>query len=377
MAEKKAGLTPLQIEVLEWIKAGQPSGIFGEGDDLTYRGHARWLEKYGLVSISGSGDTWKVKLTPLGRKWPQTPARLRPAPAPGSRRTTSKRGASSSASVQEETSSSRNGANKPSKETGRSMSSFPAFHLQVTRVQVAERRIEARSEKEAVRKIQKELEKPFGFVGTWKIAHTEIEVVEVEQPPTEKIDTPPSPKPLLLSFEDAAMELGLPLRVFEELLLKGDIEYIEVSSSKYVPREALQDFIKGRSQKTRQDDPGQSAPQNTFVSPTEAADQGDSSRSRSTTTSASSSSESQSSSVRGPGKPPVHPGQILMTHFIGSRQSLHEVAAGAEMSMKRLQQIVNGKRDIGPSDAGSLGMYFGNGAAFWSNLQRRYDRLKS
>ena len=73
----------------------------------------------------------------------------------------------------------------------------------------------------------------------------------------------------------------------------------------------------------------------------------------------------------------MHPGHILMTHFIGSRQSLHEVAAGAEMSMKRLQQIVNGKRDIGPSDAGSLGMYFGNGAAFWSNLQRRYDRLKS
>lgn len=41
MVEKKAGLTPLQVEVLEWIKAGQPSGVFGEGDDLTYRGHAR------------------------------------------------------------------------------------------------------------------------------------------------------------------------------------------------------------------------------------------------------------------------------------------------------------------------------------------------
>lgn len=331
MVEKKAGLTPLQIEVLEWIKAGQPSGVFGEGDDLTYRGHARWLEKYGLVSISGSGDTWKVKLTPLGRKWPETPARLQPAPASRSRRTTPKRGPSSPALVREEAPSSRNGASKPSKEAGRSMSSFPTFHLQVTRVQVAEHKVEARSEKEAIRKIQKELERPFGFVGTWKIAHTEIEVVEVEQPPTEKIkiNTPPSHKPLLLSFEDAAMELGLPLRVFKELVLKGDIECIEVSSSKYVPREALQDFVKGRAQKTRQDEPGPSTPRNTFVSPPEATDQGDSSRNRSTVTPVSSDQEIQSSRIGGPGKPPVHPGQILMTHFIGSRQSLHEVAAGA------------------------------------------------
>lgn len=377
MVEKKAGLTPLQVEVLEWIKAGQPSGVFGEGDDLTYRGHARWLEKYGLVSISGSGDTWKVKLTSLGRKWPETPARLRPAPVSRSRRTTPKRGPSSPAPAREEAPSPSNGASKPTKDASGSMGSFPAYRLQVTRVQIAERRIEARSEKEAIRKIQKELEKPFGFVGTWKIAHTEIEVVEVEQPPTERINMSPSHKPLLLSFEDAATELGLPLEIFEELVLKGDIECIEISSSKYVPREVLQDFVKGRAQKTRQDEPRQSAPQNIFLVPSEATDPGDFSRSRSTTTPASSSLESQSSSVRGSGKPPVHPGQILMTHFIGSRQSLHEVAAGAEMSMKRLQQIVNGKRDIGPSDAGSLDMYFGNGAAFWSNLQRRYDRLKS
>lgn len=79
MVEKKAGLTPLQIEVLEWIKAGQPSGVFGDNGDLTYRAHARWLEKYGLVSISGSGDTWRVKLTARGRRWPEVPANARSA----------------------------------------------------------------------------------------------------------------------------------------------------------------------------------------------------------------------------------------------------------------------------------------------------------
>ena len=78
MVEKRAGLTPLQIEVLEWIKAGQPPETFADTEDLTYRSHARWLEKFGLVSISGSGDTWRVKLTDRGRRWPEVP----PTPAP-------------------------------------------------------------------------------------------------------------------------------------------------------------------------------------------------------------------------------------------------------------------------------------------------------
>ena len=104
MVEKKAGLTPLQIEVLEWIKAGQPSETFADGDDLRYRGHARWLEKFGLVSISGSGDSWRVKLTAKGRRWPEVPARLQPAPTPRHRSTKPKNNASSSAPARKEAS---------------------------------------------------------------------------------------------------------------------------------------------------------------------------------------------------------------------------------------------------------------------------------
>lgn len=93
MAEKKHGLTLLQIETLEWIKAGQPPEAIANDDDLRYRGHARRLEQLGLVEISGSGDTWEVELTELGEKWPEIPAGGKPAgperqrkprrPAPG------------------------------------------------------------------------------------------------------------------------------------------------------------------------------------------------------------------------------------------------------------------------------------------------------
>ena len=76
MAEKKAGLTPLQIEVLEWIKARQPPETFADSDDPHYQGNGRGLEKFSLVFISGSGDSWRVKLTAKRRRCPEVPVRL-------------------------------------------------------------------------------------------------------------------------------------------------------------------------------------------------------------------------------------------------------------------------------------------------------------
>ena len=85
MAEKKHGLTPLQIETLEWIKAGQPPEAIADDVDLRYRGHTRRLERLGLVEVSGSGDAWEVKLTEIGEKWPEIPLGARPS-APKTRR---------------------------------------------------------------------------------------------------------------------------------------------------------------------------------------------------------------------------------------------------------------------------------------------------
>ncbi|MEJ5928220.1 hypothetical protein WG915_06265 [Corynebacterium sp. H128] len=70
MAHKIKGLTALQVEVLEWIRAGQPEDDPIKDSDLVYRGHARKLERLGLVEIYGRGDSWQVWLTELGKKWP-------------------------------------------------------------------------------------------------------------------------------------------------------------------------------------------------------------------------------------------------------------------------------------------------------------------
>ncbi|MDO5511375.1 hypothetical protein [Corynebacterium sp.] len=85
MVQKKNGLTPLQIETLEWIKSGQPPEAIAGDKDLRHRIHSRKLERLGLVEISGSGETWEVKLTELGEKWPEIPLGARPA-APKTRR---------------------------------------------------------------------------------------------------------------------------------------------------------------------------------------------------------------------------------------------------------------------------------------------------
>lgn len=70
MTRKFKGLTARQVEVLEWIKAGQPDEDPVKDPNLVYRAHARKLERLGLVEVSGSGDTWQVWLTDLGNQWP-------------------------------------------------------------------------------------------------------------------------------------------------------------------------------------------------------------------------------------------------------------------------------------------------------------------
>lgn len=85
MVQKKNGLTPLQIETLEWIKSGQPPEAIAGDKDLRHRIHSRKLEHLGLVEISGSGETWEVELTELGERWPEIPLGAKPA-APKTRR---------------------------------------------------------------------------------------------------------------------------------------------------------------------------------------------------------------------------------------------------------------------------------------------------
>ena len=182
MVQKKHGLTSLQTEVLEWIKAGQPADAFADGDDLRYRGHARRLERLGLVKISRSGDSWKVELTDLGEQWPKIPGfgkpeprtqskakKRRDLPRPNIGNVPSDRDSSapSADAAVRHSRRVRNAAgrreDKPLKvKRVQTKETFMRYRVQVTRVQVAERWVRAADEEDAAKKVQEEFNKPYG-----------------------------------------------------------------------------------------------------------------------------------------------------------------------------------------------------------------------
>ncbi|NTU77069.1 MAG: HigA family addiction module antidote protein [Alphaproteobacteria bacterium] len=69
-----------------------------------------------------------------------------------------------------------------------------------------------------------------------------------------------------------------------------------------------------------------------------------------------------------------HPGGILKRQFL-SEYNLSVSAAAKAMNIPRtrLNDIVLCRRGITPETALRLGKLFGNGAAFWLNLQSHYD----
>lgn len=73
-------------------------------------------------------------------------------------------------------------------------------------------------------------------------------------------------------------------------------------------------------------------------------------------------------------RPPTHPGEMLLTEFLEpmgvSQKSLAEHLG---WTYARLNEIVNGRRNITPASALSIGEALGTGAEFWLNLQRDRD----
>jgi len=70
---------------------------------------------------------------------------------------------------------------------------------------------------------------------------------------------------------------------------------------------------------------------------------------------------------------PVHPGKILKAELAARGLSLSRLALALRVPSGRLTYIVKGKRGITPDTALRLARYFGTRAAFWINLQARYD----
>jgi len=72
--------------------------------------------------------------------------------------------------------------------------------------------------------------------------------------------------------------------------------------------------------------------------------------------------------------PPVHPGEVLRDDFLEPMAiSQYRLAKDTAMPPRRINEIVHGNRGITADTALRLARYFGTSAAFWMNMQSRYD----
>jgi excisionase family DNA binding protein len=121
------------------------------------------------------------------------------------------------------------------------------YRVVVSRVQVAERYVRAVDEEEAAKRIQDELDRPYGFFAAWKTTGTDIDIQEVESalqkapPPLNEGGT------LLLSLKDAAVQLGISRTALYQLVNASEIQHVRVGSRMYVSRDALKAFIEANT----------------------------------------------------------------------------------------------------------------------------------
>lgn len=71
---------------------------------------------------------------------------------------------------------------------------------------------------------------------------------------------------------------------------------------------------------------------------------------------------------------PTHPGEMLLEEYlIPMGLTQRELASAIQVPYQRINELVNGRRGMTPSTALRLAKFFGMSAAFWMNLQLRWD----
>jgi antitoxin HigA-1 len=74
--------------------------------------------------------------------------------------------------------------------------------------------------------------------------------------------------------------------------------------------------------------------------------------------------------------PPMHPGEVLREEFLKPMAlSPYAVAKACNLPRTRIERIAREEMGITADTALRLAKYFGTTAAFWLNLQSRYDLL--
>ena len=111
------------------------------------------------------------------------------------------------------------------------------------RVETAEKVVSATDEDNAVRKVQEELAKPYGFFGRWETKAVDLEVVSAETRIGEVPGSVPADGPLLLSVSAAAKVLGVSRTSLYQMMTAGEIEHVRIGRRVLVARSALTKFI--------------------------------------------------------------------------------------------------------------------------------------
>lgn len=128
------------------------------------------------------------------------------------------------------------------------------FRIRVARVQSVERVVNATDEQAAIVKIESELQKPYGLIGSWTTVDTQIEIVGTE-PVAGVSSAEVGEGPLLLSVAAAAKHLGLSRGSLYELINRGEIEHVRIGRRILIareglnraPRHTLVDFVQGEA----------------------------------------------------------------------------------------------------------------------------------
>ena len=75
---------------------------------------------------------------------------------------------------------------------------------------------------------------------------------------------------------------------------------------------------------------------------------------------------------------PTHPGEMLLEEFLKPMAlTQRHLAEGIHVPYQRINELVNRKRGMTPSTALRIAKFFGTSAAFWMNLQLRWDLYRA
>jgi len=98
-----------------------------------------------------------------------------------------------------------------------------------------------------VDKVRAELDKPYGFLGSWTTEGHEVEILSVES----RVDgvgvSPVDGGPLLLSVQAASERLGISRATLYDLVRSGEIEHLRIGRRVLISRPALATFIESNS----------------------------------------------------------------------------------------------------------------------------------